>query len=108
MLDNINKDTKRNWIIAIYVLIGILFTGLIPFLQPSGIVSIIAGILIILTLFEVWDYQPNGNKTFFWIIFVALIGVTIYCFFKPIMLSGWIISGIMGVIAVLLMMKELI
>ena len=107
MLDNINTNTKRNIIVAIYVLISILFTGLIPNFQPQGILLIVSGLLIVLSLFEVWNYQPNGRtKPFFWLVFIALIGVSIFCFFKPIQLNHWIIASIMGVISFILIKKD--
>jgi len=113
MLDKLNTDIKRTWIVALYVLIGILFSGLIPGFQPIGILLIISGIVIGVTLFEVYNYQPNGKtKLLFWLIFIVLIGIIIQCFFKPVNTPilgihiNYIISAVMLIISFIIGKKE--
>lgn len=108
MLGNINKDTRRNLIVAIYVLIAIIFTGFIPFIKPEGLLLTICGLLITLSLFEVWTYQPIGKtKPIFWGVFILLVGIAAYSFkLIPIKVSNILISAILGIIALIIGLKD--
>lgn len=113
----LTRSTIRNLIVALYVIVGIILSGIIPFLQPtSGLFAttkIILVILIGISLFKVWGYMPNGRTLpIFWGVFLGLIAVELYLlgFFNsttiPKEVLKWVAIGILGISAFIIARKD--
>jgi len=108
MFKNIPNDSKRNFIVALYVIIAIIFTGFLPFLQPTGTILTIIGVAIAISLLQVWHYQPIAKtKPIFWIVFLALITIALTSFgLFSLPVSNFVYAIAMGAIALIIGLKE--